>query len=374
MSYVGAPFEHDLFVSYSHGSDARGDPVLRGWSLKLVETLEEEMRVPRDFRDTLSLFVDRGLDRMAPLTDQLDARASAAALLLVLLTPDYQASRWCRSEREWWLAAQARLHLPPEGRVALVRALPVPREWPILLDGAPGPEGSAWPVPLADRAGEPLVGYPFHSGQGLRARPLGWAQWQAGFGPEVREQIINLAAELGQKLAALKAELDRRRSALADADRLAGGAARTLYLHGRADQALHWERAANELLASGFAVLPGEPDPLERDPARQEEIRQQRVTTLTECDALVLVGSEDGRTIDQDMIVVGKHDRQSARSRSDRLLPCALLDLVGARVATPVRRQTARIVQTDWLDATREPPGAVVRQWLVEKSRQAGQA
>lgn len=366
MSYVGDPFEHDLFVSYSHGSDAQGDPSLRGWSLKFVEALDEEMRVPRDFRDSLSIFVDRGLDRMAPLTDQLDAKVSAAALLMVLLTPDYQASRWCRSEREWWLAAQARLGLPPEGRVALVRTLPVPRAWP---------DGPAWPAPLADRAGEPLVGYAFHSGQGLAARPLGWAQWQAGFGPEVREQIITLAAELGQKLGDLKAELDRRRSARADADKLAGGGEqRTLYLHGRADQAPHWERAANELLASGFAVLPGEPDPLERDPARQEEIRQQRVATLTECDALVLVGSEDGRSIDQDMIVVGKHDRQSARSRCDRLLPCALLDLVGLPVATPVRRQTARIVQTDWLDATHEPPGAVVRQWLGEKSRQAGLA
>lgn len=362
MSYVGEPFEHDIFVSYSHGSDAVGDPTLRGWSLAFVRELQEELRADRSFRDTLALFVDERLDRMAPLTDQLDTKAGAAALLLVLLTPDYQASEWCAKERGWWLAGQAQRGLEPDGRVALVRAWPVPAPWP---------GGGPWPAPLADRAGQPLVGYPFHAGEGRAARPLGWTQWQGEFDPKVREALLGLAADLAQRLDDIKAELDRRRGAHADAARLAGAGGQTLYLHGRADQAPGWERAAGELLASGYAVLPGEPDPVERDPAKQEAIRQQRVEMLTECDALVLVGSSDGRAVDADLIVVGKHDRQSARSRRDRLLPCALLDLVGPPVATPVRRQTARIVQADWLDATQGAVTPVVQQWLGEKARQA---
>ncbi len=365
MSYVGEPFDLDLFFSYSHGSDKEGDPTLRGWSLAFVRELVEELRSDRSFRDTLAWFVDERLDRMAPLTDQLDLKAGAAALLLVLMTPDYQASEWCGKERAWWLAGQAARGLEPEGRVAIVRAWPVPPQWP---------GGGPWPAPLVDRAGQPLVGYPFHAGEGRAARPLGWTQWQGEFDPKVREALLGLAADLAQRLDDVKAELDRRRGARADADKLAGAGGQTLYLHGRADQAPCWERAAGELLASGYAVLPGEPDPLERDPARQEAIRQQRVETLTECDALVLVGSNDGRAVDADLIVVGKHDRQSARSRRDRLLPCALLDMVGPPVATPVRRQTARIVQADWLDATQGPVTTVVQQWLGEKAQQAARA
>ncbi|WP_217283902.1 hypothetical protein [Pseudaquabacterium terrae] len=187
----------------------------------------------------------------------------------------------------------------------------------------------------------------------------------------MREALLGMAGELAQKLDLLKAELERRLAAETDAGRLASAGGQTLYLHGRADRAAEWERAANELTTSGYAVLPGEPDPVDRDPSRQEVIRQQRVETLTVCDALVLVASPDGRAVDADLIVVGKHDRNSARSRHDRLLPCALLDTIGAPVATPVRRNTARIVQADWLDATHDPVTPVVQRWLNEKSQQA---
>lgn len=370
LSYVGDPFRHDLFVSYSHGSDADGDPTLQGWSLAFVRELERELRADRAFRDTLSLFIDaqgaqgQRLDRMAPLTDQLDAHVGAAALLLVLMTPDYQASSWCRDERNWWAAKQADLAIDPAGRVAMVRAWPVPAEWP---DGP-------WPAPLADRAGQPLVGYSFHAGEGRAARPLGWTEWQAGFSPKVREALLGLAGDLAQKLDTLRAECERRRVASASVQRLAKPAGQTLYLHGRADCARAWELAARELGDSGYAVFPGEPDPIEREPARLEQIRQRRVETLADCDALVLVGSPDGRAIDADLVVVGKHDRNSARSRSDRPLPCALLDTVGLPVATPVRKQTARILQADWLDATGGAVSPVVRQWLSEKSQQVASA
>ena len=117
-------------------------------------------------------------------------------------------------------------------------------------------------------------------------------------------------------------------------------------------------------------MLPGEPDPVERDPARLEAIRERRVEALAACDALLLVGGDDGRAIDADLIVVGKHDRHSARARSNRWLPCALLDTIGPAVATAVRRSTARIVQADWLDATQAPLVPVVRHWLQGKAGQ----
>jgi len=368
LAYVGEPFRNDIFVSYSHGSDAQGDPTLQDWSLALVRALEGEMRTVPAFRDSLRLFVDahdatgRGIDPMAPLTDQLEAQVGASVLLLVLLSPDYQASAWCKAEREWWWQRQASTGVQPAGRVALLRA------WP----DAPWP-GGRWPPELSDAAGEPLVGYRFHAGEGYRARPLGWTQWKSGFDPAVREALVGLAGDLCQKLDDVKIAVDRLRAAQADAGRLAGPGGQTIYLHGRADRAAEWERTAEALLAGGYQVLPGEPDPVERDPALLETIREHRVETLTGCDALMLLGSPDGRAIDADLVVVGKHDRNSARARANRWLPCALLDTTGAPVATPVRRATARAMQTDWLDVTHDPLVPVVQRWLVDKAAQAAQ-
>ena len=366
MAYVGAEFEHDIFVSYSHGADADGDPLLKAWSVALVRELERELRSDRAYRDTLSLFLDahdrpgQRLDPMAPLTAQLDAQVKASALLLVLMSPDYQASAWCRDQREWWWQRQAASGLAPQGRIAMLKAWPLSEPWP---DGR-------WPAELSDAAGHPLVGYVFHAGEGRAARPLGWTQWQSGtFSPEVREALLGLAGELYLKLDHIKAEATRLAACRADVAKLASAGGQTIYLHGRADHAADWERAAESLLAGGYAVLPGEPDPVERDPARAEAIRERRVEALAASDALVLMGSDDGRAIDADLIVVGKHDRHSARARSQRWLPCALLDTAGAPVATPVRRTTARIVQTDWLDATQQAAAApLVQRWLHDKA------
>lgn len=369
MAYVGAPFEHDIFVSYSHGADAQGEPTLKGWSVAFVRALEDELRAVRAYRDSLSLFIDdhdapgRGITPMDPLTDQIKSTVGASALLMVLLSPDYQASTWCQAEREWWWQRQAASGLAPAGRVAMVRVWPED-PWPI----------GRWPPELSDASGQPLIGFDFHSGQGRMARPLGWTQWTTGFGPDVRQAVLGLAGDLSLKLDQIKADVERLRASRADAGRLADATGQTLYLHGRVDHAAEWERAAAALMDGGYAVLPGEPDPVERDPARMETIRERRVDTLAACDALVLVGSQDGRAIDADLIVVGKHDRNSARERSHRWLPCALLDTAGAPVATPVRRNTARIMQTDWLDATQAPMAPVVRQWLVDKAAQAAQA
>lgn len=369
LAYVGEPFRHDIFVSYSHGADAQGQPQLKDWSVAFVRALEQELRSDRDYRNTLSMFIDahdrpgQRLDPMAPLTEQLNAHVGASALLLVLMSPDYQASTWCRDERQWWAQQQAGTGLPAAGRVAMVHAWPLQQPWP----------DERWPAELSDQAGHPLVGYGFHSGQGRAARPLGWTEWSSGFGPELRTALLGLAGDLYHKLDQIKADAQRLSAARADSQRLAEDGGQTIYLHGRADSATgaaQWAHSAQALLDGGYAVLPGEPDPVERDPARLEAIRERRVEALAACDALLLVGGDDGRAIDADLIVVGKHDRHSARARSNRWLPCALLDTIGPAVATAVRRSTARIVQADWLDATQAPLVPVVRHWLQGKAGQ----
>ena len=74
MSYVGEPFRHDLFVSYSHGDDGSGGAYLKPWSAAFTHELERELRADRRFRTSLSVFRDQdhrpeqSLDPMAPLT------------------------------------------------------------------------------------------------------------------------------------------------------------------------------------------------------------------------------------------------------------------------------------------------------------------
>ena len=109
MSYVGEPFRHDLFVSYSHGDDGSGGAYLKPWSAAFTHELERELRADRRFRTSLSVFRDQdhrpeqSLDPMAPLTAQLQEQIAGAALLVVLMSPDYLASKWCADERDWWL-------------------------------------------------------------------------------------------------------------------------------------------------------------------------------------------------------------------------------------------------------------------------------
>src|SRR5690606_2166177 len=89
MAYVGPPFAHDIFVSYSHGDDGSGQSFLQPWSAAFARELERELRADRRFRQQLKIFLDenqrpgQGIDPMAPLSDQLRKEIGAAAILLV---------------------------------------------------------------------------------------------------------------------------------------------------------------------------------------------------------------------------------------------------------------------------------------------------
>ena len=362
MSYVGEPFAHDLFVSYSHGSDAEGEGLLRPWSTAFATELEKELRVDPRFRQSLSLFLDaklrpgQGVDPMEGLTPQLTQQIAASALLLVLMSPDYVASEWCRRERDAWVAAQEALGLPTDGRVAVVRIWPTPEPWP---------------TPLCDPQGVPLVGFPFHDDSLGADRPLGWADLGQSFGSDFRRALLSVVGRLGHHLDALRTQLGERRKAQEDAQRLQGPQGQSIYLHGRVDHRKAWEDAANALLSDGYSVVPGDPDPVEDDPRKLMQLRRARVETLADCDALLLLGTEDGRALDADLLAIGRYDRQSARARSHRLLPCCVLDTVGPPVATPVRRATARNLQTDWLDGTQPPWTPAVQHWLAAQGAAA---
>lgn len=101
MSYVPG-CEHDVFVSYAHLDNepiAAGQP---GWVDALAERLQIEVSQrlgTRDFR----LWIDHRLDGNHPITPEILSAIRQSATLLVVMSPGYLHSEWCRRERTAFL-------------------------------------------------------------------------------------------------------------------------------------------------------------------------------------------------------------------------------------------------------------------------------
>ena len=292
---------------------------------------------------------------MAPLTAQLQEQIAGAALLVVLMSPDYLASKWCADERDWWLQRQAALGLPHEGA----------SRW--CASGPPTP----WPAALCDARGEPLVGFAFYPADGVpprrwagptcrapsaasSARPCstwsagstqarGDARAHRGTAPPARG---GRAPGPRRRPAALPARPQRPRRGLGRGGAQAGRQG----LRGGAGRARP-RRQRSGAPAGRARAQGGDPERLRRPAAARHRGR---------------------RALDADLVVVGKHDRQSARARSHRLLPCGLLDTAGATIATNVRLRH-RAHRAGGLDRRHRRRLAVaVRDWLGGKGLQAG--
>lgn len=366
MSYVGEPFLHDLFVSYSHGDvDGSGRSKLKQWSQGFVQELESELRALPRFGKALKIFLDQheqpeqGLDPMAPLSKQLNEDIGSSALLTILMSPQYLGSKWCADERAWWIAQQARHALPAEGRLAVARI------WPT--------EHEQWPAELKDDRGHPLIGFSFHDPGKAQThpQPYEWPQPDPAGNGEFRKALLDMVARVAPRLDEVRALLDERRRSQAEAQKLVADSGQVLYLYGRQDHAQEWETAFDSLQQGGFSVLPGEPDPVSNDPEKAQDLRRARVEVLSGCDALILLGIGEGLEIDADLITVGMRDRQSARALANRLLPCSLLNRAGESIGTPRRRKAARALQVDWIDPQHDPWTLDVRQWLGQRGAAA---
>lgn len=100
MSAYIPDFKHDIFVSYAHADDQPfGDP--DGWVTTMVGKLKNLLGTK--LGQKYSLMMDHELARNEGLTDQLVLAVQNSATLLVVLSPAYLASEWCRRERENFL-------------------------------------------------------------------------------------------------------------------------------------------------------------------------------------------------------------------------------------------------------------------------------
>ena len=261
--FLGDPFQHDLFVSYSHGDfDGSGCSPLKEWSKSFVIDLERQLRQIRPFRDVRVFLdqdhrTDQGVDPTEPLTEQLKDEISAAALLLVLMTPHYLASSWCAHEREWWLERNPPDRVGAGGRIFICRVLPD-------FEAAPWrPEDDArrWPDALKDSAGHALTGFWFHATDDVHfdTVPFKWDGSTDDLNAynKARQRLIR---HIAIRLHEVRQRLAERRQEEAHRRRLMEGA-KILYLHARERQLEAWRAVRDALTAAGYLVYPMAPEP-----------------------------------------------------------------------------------------------------------------
>jgi len=357
MSYVGDPYEHDIFMSYSHGDvDGNGDSKLRNWSQAFARELESELKALPGIGRDIRLFLDQhhrpdqGLDPTEPLSDQLREDIRLSAVLGILMSPHYLDSDWCQREREWWFQAQSALNMSAEGRKTIARIWPTEKQWP--------PE-------LCDSEGEPDIGFTFYdkSRKEIRPQPFEWPEPETNSKGDFRDALLDMVGRLRLNLDEIKDRVDLQRQLKTEAGRLSAPAGQVVYLHGRASQSELWEKTNEALTQQGLVVFPSDPDPVGGNPASMLELRNTRVEIMGGCDALLLLGTKDQRATEADLVVVGRQDRHAARATSNRHLPCALLD--NADTDSGARHKiAARGLQIDWIDATGTTWPVDVRDWL----------
>ena len=105
MSYA-AGFEYDVFVSYAFVDDTPLTGVDTGWVTAFVRSLESQMAVYLGRVENVSVWWDRtNLCEEEKLSTQIAESLKKTATLLVILSPAYMASDWCRQERDVFLEA-----------------------------------------------------------------------------------------------------------------------------------------------------------------------------------------------------------------------------------------------------------------------------
>lgn len=97
------PYKFDGFVSYAHVDDEPLVGAEKGWVTTLINNLNVELARKLGRKD-LSLWTDHQLAGNAPLTPTIIQTIRDSAALIVILSPGYLASDWCRREREAFLA------------------------------------------------------------------------------------------------------------------------------------------------------------------------------------------------------------------------------------------------------------------------------
>jgi hypothetical protein len=314
MCFVGEPFGHDIFVSYSHGDpDGRGTSPLKEWSRALIRHLEQEIRSPYPDFDPLQIFIDEQLDPTLALTAELREHAQAAGLLMVIMTERWLKSAWCEDEIGWF-QEQVASRGGPDGAVIVVRAFPT--------------NTSLWPDCLKDERGNVLTGIHFHplpGGPGIP--PYGWREDKPS-DPEYWKAVAKLATTVMRRLQELK-DREELRKAQVPAGRSINGTPR-LYLLGRAGQEVAWAASRERLVEAGFEVKPIRLQPVGSSLLEIRRAQRDRLDELGRCDGFLILRTDSAEDITP--ILETCEANRACIEATGKYLPCGVLDLGSADV------------------------------------------
>jgi hypothetical protein len=358
MTHLAPEFVHDVFVSYAHGdADGAGKSPLKIWTRAFARELEIELRTMPGLQTSVVFLDDSDrpghhLASNDPLTEQVRAAAVGSAFLLVVMSPHYLGSAWCRDERNWWLQQAVAKSYPEIGN-----RLFVARIWPT--------DASPWPLEMRDERGNPFLGVWFHQrpGDELTSRPFGWVD-PTGADGEFRCALVDLTGQIGVRMRKLEEALVRRRLAAASVAKLADASGQTIYVHARIRDEERWERTVGDLYQAGYGVLPFAPEPEYRNTQEANAAANEIVRTLSACDGLLLVPGDSPESLAADLAVVGCQWRNSARAIARRPLPCAVMDR--GQIAGDKQRvqRSAKSLRIEWIDAAVTNWTESVRSWL----------
>jgi hypothetical protein len=93
-------FDFDIFVSYAHVDDEPVAGAEQGWVTNFVRCIKAQLARKLGRNNAYALWMDHDLRSSEPITPQILDRVRRSAMLVILLSPGYIASTWCRQERD----------------------------------------------------------------------------------------------------------------------------------------------------------------------------------------------------------------------------------------------------------------------------------
>ncbi len=313
MAFLLPHYEYDVFVSYSHGRrEANGGAPLKDWTLELVSKLATDIPTVDPEFDALNIWVDRQLDPTIHLTPELRAKVTQSAILMVVMSPLYLNSSWCKDELEWF-KRQVQDRLRDQGRVFVVRAV--------------DSDVSKWPDLLRDERGHALVGFGFHGTDD--PLPYRYRDSREHNEAYVRE-LGRLRGALMKRLRELRADRERRDQRTAEQATAPPGGPKTIYLHARVEDVPVREELKKILVGDGILPLTPVSDP-SRDLADLTRESRVRIEMAKRCDALTLLRGDSDEHFVGDLIDIGFHERDRMQIARGAPLPCAVLDRSGGK-------------------------------------------
>jgi hypothetical protein len=310
LSYVGEPFDYDVFVSYAHAEAETEEPEIRAWSRHIADRLRALLRSALnptvDPANAVKVFLDdHVLTSGQPLTETLRTNAQRSALLLVLMSPLYPRKSWCLDELEWFFT-QAEKDGRGQQHCTVLRIQPLSDE--------------AWPKRLRDERGRTVVYRDFVDPQ-TKLLPLGFDDLEA---PTLKSAIRDTFIEVCGKLTELRKQLEARRAYQQPA---VPPVQPVLYLHARSEELAHWQATRTDLEPRAIVNPESLPEPV-GDDALLEEERKKRLKEYAECDGLVLLrtGADEALRLE---VMAAYKDRQRVFQQLRRTIPWAIVDRLG---------------------------------------------